>query len=100
MSAGIGLLVVLILVVGVFQNRNFQRRIVEILRGQADARTVIDDTHTQVVTMNESTAGQLLADGETRRIEGIPHDERTAKEQRHVDDAPEPDPPQGPEVDC
>jgi len=55
----------------------------------------LDDTHAQVVTMNEGTLGSFAADDETRRIEAIPHDQRTAQEQRHVDSAPEPDAPQG-----
>ena len=45
----------------------------------------------EVRTLNESTMGQLAAAGETRRIEDIPLDERTAKEQRHMQSAP----PQG-----
>lgn len=49
-----------------------------------------------VRTYNETTAGALAAANETRRIEGIPHDDRTEKEQRHLDDAPPPGPPQGP----
>ncbi len=47
-------------------------------------------------TYNETTVGMLAAEGETRRIEKIPHAKRTAKEQRHLDDAPPDDPPQGP----
>lgn len=50
----------------------------------------------EVRTYNEKTTGQLAAEGETRRVEGIPHDERTAVEQRHVDEAPPVEPPQGP----
>lgn len=47
-------------------------------------------------TLNDKQPGQLLAETETRRIEEIPHDERTASEQHHLDTAPLPDPPQGP----
>lgn len=50
----------------------------------------------KVDTLNESTLGQLAAERETRRVEDIPHDDRTAQEQRHVDTAPEKEPPQGP----
>lgn len=63
--------------------------------GWRNKRT-IDDTHRQVQTLNESTIGQLAANTETRRVEAIDHDDRTALEQRHVDDAPPPEPPQGP----
>lgn len=65
-------------------------------RGQLKMQRVVDDTHHQVVTLNEKPLGQLAAEGETRRIEDIPHDDRTAVEQRHIDDSPAPDPPQGP----
>jgi len=47
-------------------------------------------------TYNETTMGGLAAANETRRVEAIAHDERTAQEQRHLDDAPQPDDPQGP----
>lgn len=50
----------------------------------------------EVRTMNESTMGQLAAGQETRRVEALDHDDRTAMEQRHLDDAPPHDPPQGP----
>lgn len=59
--------------------------------------TVIRDTHRQVVTLNESTIGELAAAGETRRAEDIPHDERTAMEQRHIDSAPVVGAAQGPQ---
>ena len=65
-------------------------------RGQLKMQRVVDDTHRQVVTLNESTIGELAANQETRRVEDMPHDVRTAQEQRHVDSAPEPGPPQGP----
>lgn len=58
---------------------------------------VARDTHRQVLTMNEGTIGSFAAENETRRIEEIAHDERTATEQRHVDQAPEVEPPQGPQ---
>ena len=50
----------------------------------------------EVKTYNETTTGGLAAADETRRIEAIPHDERTAKEQRHIEESPGPEPPQGP----
>jgi hypothetical protein len=65
-------------------------------RGQLRLQRTADDTHAQVVTLNESTLGELAASAETRRVEQMPHDDRTAQEQRHVDAAPEPEPPQGP----
>lgn len=49
----------------------------------------------EVRTYNEKTMGELAAEGETRRATAITHDDRTAQEQRHIDQAPEPDPPQG-----
>lgn len=52
--------------------------------------------HAEVVTLNDKTAGQLLADTETRRVEGISHDDRTALEQKHLDESAPVDPPQGP----
>lgn len=59
-------------------------------------KVTIDDVHKQVATLNESTVGQLAAAVETRRVEAIPHDERTAKEERHVESAPPLGPPIGP----
>lgn len=56
----------------------------------------IGRVHDEVKTLNESTIGQLAAAGETARVEDIPHDKRTAQEQRHLDTAPIPEPPQGP----
>lgn len=53
-------------------------------------------SHKELKTLNEGTVGTFTADAETRRVEAISHDERTAKEQRHLDEAPPPDPPQGP----
>jgi hypothetical protein len=50
----------------------------------------------EVKTMNESTIGQLAAREETRRAEDIPHDQRTAREQRHISSSPAADPAQGP----
>jgi len=50
----------------------------------------------EVRTYNETTTGGLAAQAETRRVEAMPHDERTAKEQRHLDEAPPDEPPQGP----
>lgn len=67
------------------------------IQSRSNKRT-IDDVKEQVVTLNESTIGQLAANTETRRVEAITHDDRTAQEQRHVDTAPPDDPPQGPEV--
>ncbi len=58
---------------------------------------VVRDTHRQVVTLNESTIGELAAAGETRRAEDIPHDDRTLREQRHIDSAPALGPAQGPQ---
>ena len=45
-------------------------------------------TKKEVVTGNEQTLGQLGMRQETRRSEAIPHDDRTAQEQRHVDNDP------------
>lgn len=56
----------------------------------------VADVKKEVVTGNAIKAGKVIGDGETRRVEDIPHDERTAAEQHHLDSAPEPDPPQGP----
>lgn len=39
----------------------------------------------EVRTMNEQTIGQLAANQETRRIEVIPKGDRTAREDRHMD---------------
>lgn len=39
----------------------------------------------EVRTMNEQTIGQLAANQETRRIEVIPQADRTAREDRHMD---------------
>ena len=53
----------------------------------------------EVKTMNELTLGQLGEATETRRIDEIPADERTARESRHVamtkDDVPRPPPDSG-----
>lgn len=38
----------------------------------------------EVKTMNEMTLGQLGEASETRRIEGIPEGDRTAREDRHM----------------
>jgi hypothetical protein len=65
-------------------------------RAQEGIKSTVDDTHAQVVTLNESTIGQLAADTETRRVEHIDHDDRTAQEQHHVDTAPAKEPRQGP----
>lgn len=56
----------------------------------------VDAVHKEVKTYNEGTVGMNSAAAETRRIEEIPHDERTATEQHHVDVAPPLEPPQGP----
>lgn len=39
----------------------------------------------EVRTMNEQTIGQLASNQETRRIDHIPQAERTAREDRHMD---------------
>lgn len=57
---------------------------------------MVNRVHREVRTGNELRMGELEAARETRRVEEIPHDERTAQEQRHIDTAPEPGPPQGP----
>lgn len=57
---------------------------------------MVNRVHQEVKTFNEKSLGQLGAEGETRRAEAIPHDQRTAPEQRHIDESPLPDPPQGP----
>lgn len=56
----------------------------------------VDDVHDAVNTMNETPLGELGAANETRRILGIPHDERNPTEQRHLDTSPPPEPEQGP----
>lgn len=58
-------------------------------------RTTKEIRH-ELITLNEGTVGSFAADAETRRVEEIPHDERTPTEQRHVDSAPDPEEPQGP----
>lgn len=50
----------------------------------------------EVRTYNEKPMGRLAAEDETRRVEAIDHDDRTLMEQRHVDESPPRDPPQGP----
>ena len=50
----------------------------------------------KVDTLNESTIGELAAADETRRASAINPDQRTAREQRHVDEAPPDEPGQGP----
>lgn len=57
---------------------------------------VVQQVHQEVRTLNETPIGQLAAATETRRVEALAHDDRTAREQRHVDEAPPNDPPQGP----
>lgn len=52
--------------------------------------------HHELKTLNEGTVGSFAAENETRRIEAIPHDERTATEERHMASAPPPEPPVGP----
>lgn len=52
--------------------------------------------HTEVKTGNELRLGELAAAEETRRAERIPHDQRTAQEQHHIDTAPGIGPAQGP----
>lgn len=47
-------------------------------------------------TGNALTLGQAGNAAEARRVEAIPHDQRTVAEQAHLDDAPEPGPAQGP----
>lgn len=64
--------------------------------GSCVAAYVSLKTHGEVKTFNETPLGKLAANQETRRVEGIDHDERTAIEQRHIDEAPPTDPPQGP----
>jgi hypothetical protein len=66
-------------------------------KGRQDAmKDRLDDVHDQIVTMNGGTVGSFASDEETRRVEAIPHDERTATEQRHIDQAPTREPPIGP----
>ena len=55
--------------------------------GRSVARKV-DEVRHEVVTGNEQTLGQLGMRTETRRAEDIPHADRTAQEQRHVDNDP------------
>lgn len=62
---------------------------------EAMAATV-DDVHAQVVTLNAGTVGSFASDDETRRVAAIPHDDRTAAEQHHLESAPDPGPPIGP----
>lgn len=64
--------------------------------GSRHAQSKLDAIHDEVKTLNDKPIGQLAAEDETRRIEGIPHDARTVTEQRHVDESPPPEPPQGP----
>ncbi len=59
------------------------------------ASLVTRDTHRQVVTLNESTIGELASADETRRVGTIDFPDRTAREQRHIDDAPSLGPAQG-----
>lgn len=59
-------------------------------------RKSIRQVDKKVDTLNESTLGEIASEDATRRIEKIPHDDRTEKEQRHLDAAPETEPPQGP----
>lgn len=71
------------------------------LHGQIEGQTAslgaqVESVHAEVRTLNEGTVGSFANEGETRRIEEIPHDERTATEQRHVDQAPPTETPQGP----
>lgn len=60
-------------------------------------KRVGEEVRDEVRTYNESTIGQLLAADETRRATAIPHDDRTAREQRHITDSPEIGPAQGPD---
>lgn len=66
---------------------------------QRSTQTIAKDTHRQVVTLNESTIGELAAADETRRAKVISRPDRTAMEQRHIDTAPPIGPPQGGEPD-
>lgn len=52
--------------------------------------------HKEVRTLNEGTIGSFAAEDETRRIEALPRDQRSPTEQRHIDQAPPQEPPQGP----
>lgn len=54
------------------------------------------EVHEEVVTGNALKVGASVDAAETRRVEEIPHDERTVAEQHHLDTAPPPDPAQGP----
>lgn len=65
---------------------------------QRSTGAVVKDTHRQVVTLNESTIGELAAADETRRAETIPYERRTRQEQRHLDESPVPAAPQGPRL--
>ncbi len=62
---------------------------------QERMRMLIDGVRKDVATSNDLSLGALAANTETRRIEGIPIEERTPTEQHHVDDAPPLQPPVG-----
>lgn len=57
----------------------------------------IEKVYREVKSGNELMTGQLASAAETRRIADIPHEERTAQEQRHLEQLPLPakgnDPP-------
>lgn len=50
----------------------------------------------EVKSGNAIRTGQQIDDATTARLLEIPHDERTLDQQHHIDQAPEPGPPQGP----
>lgn len=64
--------------------------------GSVTASIIALKGYRETRTGNETRSGQLMANAETRRIEQIPHDDRSPTEQRHVDEAPDPEAPQGP----
>jgi hypothetical protein len=69
-----------------------------LFRGTRVLNHKVDEVHQEVRTFNEKTLGTLGAEEETRRALAISHDERTAREQRHIDQSPPEEPAQGPGV--
>lgn len=57
-----------------------------------DIRTLHADVRT---LKGQQSIGALTSEGESRRVGQIPHDERTATEQRHLDAAAAKEAPQG-----
>ncbi len=61
-----------------------------LVRGQSKIAAKVDDVHHEVTTLNGKTIAVIADEGETRRIENIPEDDRSVADQAHLDAMPTP----------